>query len=200
MQHFGNINKNIDYLQQDLSTIQTQAPESVDQDKVIFINKELNSWQKVQSEFYQQKSRDHFIKDMENNTKYFHIITNRKKKRNNIDSIQDHNNQWPHTREDIASHLTLHFKDISSYINPTLEEGFLQVLPSIISVEDNMLLTRTPSSQEVYNTLKSMENWSAPGPEGFQAGFYKCQWILVGDGFSSLQEIGASLISVEASG
>ncbi|XP_026451484.1 uncharacterized protein LOC113351764 [Papaver somniferum] len=48
-------------------------------------------------------------------------------------------------------------------------------------VEENESLTRIPSNEELFATLKSMENWSSPRPEGFQVGFYKIQWATVGD-------------------
>ncbi|XP_026459304.1 uncharacterized protein LOC113359963 [Papaver somniferum] len=136
---------------------------------------------KIKGEFYQQKSRDDFIKDIENNSKYFHSKVNNRKCRNNIDSIQDHENKWLQTREEISGHLTMHFKNISTSVNPNLDENLYNVLPSIISDEDNLALTRIPSNEEIHSTFKSMENWSAPGPEGFQAGFYKSQWDIVGE-------------------
>ncbi|XP_026399338.1 uncharacterized protein LOC113295210 [Papaver somniferum] len=43
-----------------------------------------------------------------------------------------------------------------------------------------------PTSQEVFDTLRSVENWSAPGPEGFQAGFFKSQYNTVGNDVCSM--------------
>ncbi|XP_026377773.1 uncharacterized protein LOC113272082 [Papaver somniferum] len=173
--HFGDINQKVDKLQKELNTLQEQPFTAETHDKIFYINKELEGHHRMKSEFYQQKSRDHFIKDMDTNIKYFHIKANRKKARNNIDSIRDHNNNWLHSIEEISLHLTDYFKSISTTTNPVLEERLFLVIPTLITDEHNALLTRIPSTQDIHSTLKSMENWSAPGPEGFQDGFYKSQ-------------------------
>ncbi|XP_026409878.1 uncharacterized protein LOC113304974 [Papaver somniferum] len=96
---------------------------------------------------------------------------------------QPHNSQADDqiqtSREEISSHLTSHFSSISS--STILEEHVYSVLPTIITAEDNIILTSIPSSDDIFSSLKSMENWSSPGPEGFQAGFYKSQWSSIGE-------------------
>lgn len=174
-EHFGNINHKVDNLQQQLNHLQSLPYNDECHNKILFINKELDKCHKMKSELYQQKSRDHFIKDMNYNNKYFHTKTNRKKARNNIDSIQDHNSTWIHTRDEISIHFIEHFKSISISINPLLEEGLFINIPTIITDVDNVFSTRLPSSQDIFDILKTMENWSAPGPDGFKAGFYKSQ-------------------------
>ncbi|XP_026440083.1 uncharacterized protein LOC113338903 [Papaver somniferum] len=118
---------------------------------------------------------------MDTSSKYFHTKVNRRKSRNNIDSIQGSDNNWLHSRDQISQHLTQHFKNISTTSNPVIEEGMYSIFPTIISEEDNLSLTKIPTDEEIHSTLKSMENWSAPGSEGFQAGFYKSQWSIVGE-------------------
>ncbi|XP_026396153.1 uncharacterized protein LOC113290782 [Papaver somniferum] len=180
MEHFGDINIKVDNLQKELDVLQAQPQGIVSEEQIKSINLELSKWNKTKSEFYHQKSREHFIKDMDNNSKYFHTRTNRKRTRNNIDSIKNHNNVRLHSREQISSHLTSHFREISTSTSPILEDDYYHVLPTVINSEDNSLLTRIPSQEEIFSTLKSMQNWSVPGPEGFQAGFYKSQWDTVG--------------------
>ncbi|XP_026432442.1 uncharacterized protein LOC113329832 [Papaver somniferum] len=185
-EHFGDINTKVDNLQKELDVLQAQ-PQSIDYEyQIKAINLELSKSNKNKSELYHQKSRKHFIRDMDNNSKYFHTRTNRKRTRNNIDSIKDHNNVWLHSREKISSHLTSHFMEISTTTSPILEDSYYHVLPSIITSEDNLLLTRIPSQEEIFSTPKSMQNWSAPGPEGFQVGFYKSQWEIVGSDVSQM--------------
>ncbi|XP_026396130.1 uncharacterized protein LOC113290763 [Papaver somniferum] len=117
------------YQLQQLDVLQAQPPTDDNHNHILSINKELQKWHK--NKIHLQKSRDQFIKDMDNNN--------------------------------------------------NLNEELFMILPSIITNEDNIQLTAIPSHQEIHDTLKSMENWSAPGPEGFQAGFYKSQLNIVGD-------------------
>ncbi|XP_026383665.1 uncharacterized protein LOC113279176 [Papaver somniferum] len=180
-EHFGNINQKVENLQLELKQLHELPQTTCTESNIIKVSNELNKWHKIKSEFYQQKARDHFIKDMDSNSKYFHTKVNKRRTRNNIDAIQDHNNIWLQSREDIAQHLTHHYKSINTSSNPVIDVNFYKNIPSIISVEENESLIRIPSNEEIFATLKSMENWSSPGPEGFQAGFYKSQWATVGD-------------------
>ncbi|XP_026410038.1 uncharacterized protein LOC113305157 [Papaver somniferum] len=180
-EHFSDINQQVNKLQQDLQQLQEHSTTSDNNNEIININNELNKWHKIKTEFYQQNSRDNFIKDMDAKSKYFHNKVNRRKTRNNIDLIQDHNNTWLQSREQISQHLTQHFQSISSTCNSVINEGLYTILPTIISEEANISLNRIPTDEEIYVTLKIMENWSAPGPEGFQASFYKSQWNIVGE-------------------
>ncbi|XP_026458780.1 uncharacterized protein LOC113359344 [Papaver somniferum] len=143
--NFGNIYHNVDNLQQKLSAIQAMPFSPDNTSKALEVSQELDNWHKIQHEFYRQKSRDNFVKDMYYNTKYFHTLTKSKRAINNIDSLKTDDGTWLQSRE-----------------------------------EDNSLLLLPSSDEEIHKVLKSVESWSAPGPEVFQAGFYKSQCNIVG--------------------
>ncbi|XP_026400010.1 uncharacterized protein LOC113295891 [Papaver somniferum] len=182
-ENFGNINQKVDNLHLELNKLHEQPSDPSTNNDIININNDLSKWHKIKTEFYQQNSRDHFIKDTDTNNKYFHTKVNRRKTRYNIDFIQDHNNNWLQSRDQISQHLTHHFKSISTSSNPVIDEGLYSMLPTIFSEFEYVSLTRIPLMKRytLHSKLKSMENWSAPGPEGFQAGFYKSQWSIVGE-------------------
>ncbi|XP_026378338.1 uncharacterized protein LOC113272755 [Papaver somniferum] len=179
--HSGDINQNVDILQKQLADLQALPFSQDNTSKATELSKELDKWHQIQYEFNKQKSRDNFVKDMDYNTKYFHTLTKRKRARNNIDSPRDQGGNWIHTRDEIVSLLTAHFQNISTSGNPNIEEHHYANIHSVITEEDNRLLLVAPTNEEILKTLKNMESWSAPGPEGFQAGFYKSQWNTVGE-------------------
>ncbi|XP_026396607.1 uncharacterized protein LOC113291271 [Papaver somniferum] len=179
--HFGDINLKVDTLQKELFDLQALPYSQETSSKAFQVNEELQKSHHIQHEFNKQKSIDNFLKDMDNNNKYFHSLYKRKRARNNIDSLKDRNGIWVHTRYQVANLLTENFQDTSTSFNPLIEERFYNHIPSIISDEDNSLLVTIPNDEEIFRTLKSMKNWSAPGPEGFQAGFYKSQWNIIGE-------------------
>ncbi|XP_026417288.1 uncharacterized protein LOC113312767 [Papaver somniferum] len=188
--HFGNIDQNVDNLQHKLSEIQALPFSPDNTSKAIEVSRELDKWYKNQHEFYKQKSRDNFVNDMDYNTKYFHTLTKGKRARNNIDSLKPEDGSWLQSREDISVLLSKHFKNISTSQNPTIEEQHYIHIPTLITEEDNMLLLIPPTDEEIHKILKSMERWSAPGPEGFQAGFYKSQWSIVGNDVCEMRKEG----------
>ncbi|KAH0986237.1 hypothetical protein GBA52_013414 [Prunus armeniaca] len=62
-------------------------------------------------------------------------------------------------------------------VNTGLVEG---VIPSLVTVGDNMLLTSIPSQEEIFGVVKSMDSLSSPGPDGFGGIFFlallECGW------------------------
>ncbi|XP_026384372.1 uncharacterized protein LOC113279955 [Papaver somniferum] len=168
--HFGNINHQVDTLQQQLTDIQARPHSPENTSKALEVNAELQRWHHIQYEFNKQKPTDNFLKDMDNNTKYFHTLTKRKRVRNNINSLKDKN---------------------------VIEEKSNNHLPTTTTEEDNILLAVVPSNEEIFSVLKGMENWPAPGPERFQVGLYKSQWGIVGAdiGFSLSSTVSALLPS-----
>ncbi|XP_026442373.1 uncharacterized protein LOC113341871 [Papaver somniferum] len=128
--HFGNIDQNVDNLQQKLSAIQALPFSPDNTSKALEVSQELDKWHKIQHDFYRQKSRDDFVKDMDYNTKYFHTLTKRKRARNNIDSLKIEDGTWLQSRDDISNLLTQHFKNISTSQNTTIEEQYYAHIPT----------------------------------------------------------------------
>lgn len=178
---FGDIDININSLKRQLDLVQQENFSSTQHDRIVNITKNLDNWFSIQSEFYKQKSGDKFITEMDNNTKYFHTLANRIMFRKNIDSLCDDNGVWHNDRNDISNMLVSHFSAVSNTSNPSFSDNTFDIIPSIISVQDSINLSRTPSSDEIHLTLKHMTAWSSPGPDGFQAGFYQSNWDIVGN-------------------
>jgi len=45
-----------------------------------------------------------------------------------------------------------------------LQEHFLQLLPNVIAIEQNMTLGSILTKAEIHNTINEMKNCKAPGP------------------------------------
>ncbi|XP_026398400.1 uncharacterized protein LOC113294209 [Papaver somniferum] len=147
---FGDINQKVDTLQQQLNTIQALPYSQDNTSNAIEVSKELDKWHNIQHELNKQKSRDNFVKDMDYNYKYFHNLTKRKRSRNNIHSLKDPSGNWIHSREDISSLLTDHFKSISIFGNPQLEDHHYLKIPAIITEEENRILLLPPINEEIF--------------------------------------------------
>lgn len=49
----------------------------------------------------------------------------------------------------------------------------------LVSEEDNQMLTKWPSMEEIYGSIKSMPPDSAPGPDGYPGSFYIACWDII---------------------
>jgi hypothetical protein len=75
--------------------------------------------------------------------------------------------------------MNLYKEDIQSYDEEATD--LLSNIPSLISPEDNELLCRPTTEEEIVNVIWSMEADKAPGPDGFTIHFYKSCWHIIKD-------------------
>ncbi|XP_026397026.1 uncharacterized protein LOC113291746 [Papaver somniferum] len=137
---FGDIHKNIKLLQDKLN-ISQKEPNSVSQErKVKTITHDLENWYKIQTNFYKEKSRDKHIHDMDNNTKYFHSLVNKRMHKNNISLLSDNDGNWLRDRDSISSLLTTHFSNISCSSNHVFPDDAFSIIPTVINDSHNVVL------------------------------------------------------------
>ncbi|XP_026451999.1 uncharacterized protein LOC113352390 [Papaver somniferum] len=82
--------------------------------------------------------------------------------------------------DDIANLFVSHFEKVSKTSKPSFSDTTIDIIPTVITANDNSQLNRIPSSDEIFETIKHMNDWGSPGPDGFQSGFYKYNWDIVG--------------------
>ncbi|PNX92648.1 hypothetical protein L195_g015788 [Trifolium pratense] len=128
-----------------------------------------------------QRSRAKWLADGDRNTRYYHLKTINRRRRNNILMLKNADGQWI---EEVAQlqrmvnefyqHLFLANHNNMDWIQttityPCLDENEIDALAAPIT------------NDEVKNALFEMSPWKAPGPDGFPAGFYQKSWNIVGD-------------------
>jgi len=75
-----------------------------------------------------------------------------------------------------------HFRNLYKEGTQSNEEetvDFLSNIPSLISPEDNAILCRPTTEEEIVNVIWSMDANKAPGPDGFTIHFYKTCWHII---------------------
>ncbi|XP_026430756.1 uncharacterized protein LOC113327850 [Papaver somniferum] len=172
MESFGNIDTNIKQLHSKLDSLHQAASHQDNTSNILEVEAEIHKWEEVKKEFWQQKNKDNFFREVDNNTKLHHATANRRRSRNRIDALLDKNGAWCSDKNSLSSLFTEHFQEISTSSNPELNEDFLKHVKHVINSQDSDRLTTIPSETEIIDTLKSMDPWKAPGPDGFPPGFY----------------------------
>ncbi|XP_071933097.1 uncharacterized protein [Coffea arabica] len=137
----------------------------------------------LECEFWRQKAAIKWIKEGDANTSFFHATVKQKRSSNFIARIRGTGDSWFDSIEDIKLSATDFFsslftvdRDVCSGSRPSLE------LPKLTQEENDMLL-KSPSVDEVYTVVCSMEAQSAAGPDGFGGGFYQSCWECIRDDF-----------------
>ncbi|XP_071920617.1 uncharacterized protein [Coffea arabica] len=137
----------------------------------------------LECEFWRQKAAIKWIKEGDANTSFFHAAVKQKRSCNFIARIRGSGDSWFDSIEDIKLSASDFFSTLftadraaGSGIRPSLE------LPKLTPEENDMLL-KSPSVEEVHTVICSLDSQSAAGPDGFGGGFYQSCWECIKDDF-----------------
>lgn len=94
------------------------------------------------------------------------------------------------SQEDIEQHVLHYYTQLFAMDNNCSPNDLIDtVIPSCVTEDDNRLLTKLPSREEVKNAVFSMNGSGAPGPDGFGGSFYHTYWdIIADDVFNSVSQ------------
>lgn len=131
--------------------------------------------------FWFQKSREQWVKLGDKNTAYFHAQTVIRRKRNKIHGLNLPNGIWCCDEEILQQEAQSYFQSLfCANQNVQVADFSLSNIP-VISEEEKTNLAKPVSKEEVMHALSTMQPFKAPGPNGFQAVFFKHYWDIVGD-------------------
>jgi len=123
--------------------------------------------------WWAHRAKANWLKTGDKNSKFFHIKASQRKKRNNINNIQDpHGNTWS-DHDKIASTFIAYFNTIFGTANPTVLQQSLNVVKNRISQDQQNYLQQDYTTEEVCESIKQMKSTAAPGPDGLSALFYQ---------------------------
>eukprot|EP00253_Pinus_taeda_P019391 PITA_19391 len=131
---------------------------------------------------WQQKSRIQWLKEGEKNTKFFHKTTVQRRMRNQISQVTNVQGVKFETQEEIEQEFLRYFKGMSQEPNINRDEAIDSItrhIPRLITEEQNTLLLKPISLQEVEIAVNSLKASKAPGPDGFTSNFFQYFWELI---------------------
>jgi hypothetical protein len=170
---FGNIQKNINSISQQIDDIQRfNFPPQLHQEE-IFLKQKLDSLYIQEELLWKSKSRDAWLTCKDLNTRYFHMSTLIKRRRNAIDFLKLSSGAWVYDRRNIGNCFNDFFKQLFSSSLPDPSEDMLNLFDKVISDEENLVLCSISSEKEIYEVLISIGAIKAPGPDRFTAYFIK---------------------------
>ena len=145
----------------------------------------MQDWQsRCQQEevLWKKKSRIQWLKESEQNTKFFHRSTIDHRGANKILSIKDDQGTSVQTHQEISSLLINHLSQIAQDLEIDREEAIKELLtsiPKLINEDQNKALNHEITWEEVEEAVKDMPNGKAPRPNGFTIDFYKACWEII---------------------
>lgn len=117
-----------------------------------------------------------WFKDGDKNTRFFHNYVKGRRKKLKLIEIQTGQGDVINNSENIWTEAVMYFED--QFKEEICQEGdeMLEVIPKLISAEQNVELSRPSSIEEVKEVVFELNGDSASGPDGFLGEFFQSCW------------------------
>ncbi|XP_061351083.1 uncharacterized protein LOC133296147 [Gastrolobium bilobum] len=128
-----------------------------------------------------QRSRFHWLKYGDKNTKFFHSSTVMRRRMNRILTLKDENGIWIDDPKVLVNMVVSYYQKLFKADLP--DDGFFPIkgaFPKLSDI-DNLRLGQIPSREEIRRTIFRMGKFKAPGPDGLHAIFFQSQWDIIGE-------------------
>lgn len=91
---------------------------------------------------WKNKSRVTWLTMPDLNTRYFHLTTLIRRRRNVIEYLKTPNGTWLDSQQNVGDHICNYFQQLFSSSQPTLSQDLEDLIPSVITREDNQMLVK----------------------------------------------------------
>ncbi|XP_042974636.1 uncharacterized protein LOC122306268 [Carya illinoinensis] len=129
---------------------------------------------------WRQRAKQHWLRNGDRNTTYFHMQANQRKKTNAITSIDDGTGRIASEQGEIGGIFTSFFSTLFNSSLPFNIDTCLNALKPKINQAMKESLVTPFTAEEVKKTIFQMNPLGSPGPDGFPAHFYQKHWELAG--------------------
>jgi hypothetical protein len=153
--------------------LEEQLPVVYDAREVNKTRRDLCVLLEKEETFWRQRSQVAWLKDGDQNTRYFHeCASERKRKMNTIHGLLDSSNVWQDDPGEVESIAVEYFQQIYTSSNPSAIDNVTQLVSPAVTPDMNVNLLLPFSSEEIKFTFFQMRPSKAPGPDGMTFFFF----------------------------
>uniref|UniRef100_A0A2N9HLN9 Ribonucleotide reductase large subunit domain-containing protein n=1 Tax=Fagus sylvatica TaxID=28930 RepID=A0A2N9HLN9_FAGSY len=176
---FGHAKLRIKEIEDKIRKIQEHplTRENIDLEATLHL--ESNKWLEREEIKWKQKSRELWLKERDRNSKFFHLSTLIRRRRNFIAGIQLANGNWIHSRKDIEGYFASEFQSIFQSSHPQIPLLLEGLVSPCISNLENEEISKILEPSEIREVIWPMHSLKASGPDGFPGLFFKHYWDIV---------------------
>ena len=178
---FGHVRITLDKKLRELHRAEEMGLYSIDPDGIGQLRDEIQALKAKEEVMWKQRSRDSWLRDGDNNTKYFHSRATQRNKHNYISGLEDDNGVWVEEDSRMGNLFVNYFSTLFTTSNPTSIDAILEGITPKVTEEMNLSLTRNFTAEEIHSTMQQIAPLSASGPDGMSPVFYKSFWHIVGE-------------------
>ncbi|KAH9697393.1 reverse transcriptase domain-containing protein [Citrus sinensis] len=130
--------------------------------------------------FWKQRAKSLWLKEGDQNTRYFHALASTRKRKNSFRSLRNNQGEWCSNSDEVDALIIDYFKNLFTSGGCNTAE-VTQCVDTRITSEHNSMLLAFFSATEVKEAVFSMHPDKSPGPDGMNPAFYQKFWHIVGE-------------------
>ncbi|XP_019224926.1 PREDICTED: uncharacterized protein LOC109206551 [Nicotiana attenuata] len=135
----------------------------------------------LEEKYWKQKTGMAWFKDGDRNTKFFHAHVRGRRKKLQLNRIQNRQGVWIEEEEEIAAEAIKVFEEQFTENSIPTYFHIIDNVPTLIDMGKNEELIKQPTMEEVRAAVFGLNGDSAGGPDGFTGKFYQSCWEIIGD-------------------
>lgn len=143
------------------------------------LSNELQTILKQEELYWWQKSKLAWITQGERNTRFFHITTIMRRRRNSTLRLKNLQGDWV-DRSDALGNLVCDFYKNLYVAESNTNMGDFEILFPTLTESERYALNREVNDGEIYNAMFQLGAQKAPGIDGFSPVFFQYNWDVVG--------------------
>lgn len=181
-ENFGNVLEEIKSLKSQLYDLMGQTDSDDKSEREAALKSRWEELLRREEILWRVKSRELWLKEGDRNTRFFHLSTINKRRKNQIEWIKKkEDGAWVFKREEVSAVLLNHLKEVFETKGGVGISEAGSLLEAVITEEDNVMLKAPPTKEEVQQAVFQIGANKAPGPDGFSSIFFHSFWHAIGD-------------------
>ncbi|CAM8943394.1 unnamed protein product [Rhodiola kirilowii] len=179
---FGNVGNQLRKLKDELADVRQGMRTRYSVVKEKSLANEIDEWLIREETMWAQRSRISWLSEGDNNTRFFHLKANARRRVNTISNLVDNIGRSYSNPDDIERVAVSYFRDLfasSGRLTDAEISDSLQCIPKMVTDSHNRVLLDPYTDGEIKAALFQLYPFKAPGLDGFPAGFFQKFWNTV---------------------
>ncbi|XP_059285656.1 uncharacterized protein LOC132039131 [Lycium ferocissimum] len=144
-------------------------------DEEVKLMQECTKLKKAREEFLQQKCKVQWLKEGDQNTKFYHSFLRSRRNTNKIFTIKDKEGQYRTTMEDISKAFIEYYVELLGTANVERKHASSCLIRTgpILTEEQRRMLDRLYTDKDVKMALRAIDGNNAQDSDGYGSKFFK---------------------------
>ncbi|KAK6131702.1 hypothetical protein DH2020_034499 [Rehmannia glutinosa] len=180
---FGDLNEKIQKCKTSISNLEKKTITPQIHQELSALHGQLNVLMGLNDLKWKQRAKQHWYKNGDRNTSFFHAHASKRRDINHISMLSDNSGQTITEPAAIERTIVDYFEDIFSSVSPSrsdMQQALGRIRPRVTSDMADCL-TQPYTIAEVVKAVKSMHPFKSPGPDGMSPIFFQKFWPIVGN-------------------